>query len=50
MLEDSSEPVLLVFFDPNNLTEVRHAIRSVTQFLLFSQELCEFAEGLNQLC
>jgi len=48
MLEGSSEPALLVFFDPKNPTEVRNAIRSVTRFLLFNQELFELAEELTQ--
>jgi hypothetical protein len=48
MLEGSSEPALQVFFDPTNAEDVRRARRSVSRFVLFSQELFEFTEELVQ--
>jgi hypothetical protein len=47
MLEGSSEPTLLVRFDPRDPTEVGECLRAVARFVLFNQELFELVEELN---
>ena len=46
MLEGSSEPTLGVVFSPRNVNEVRKAIRTVTRFIAFNQEVFQLAEDL----
>lgn len=44
MLEGSSEPTLGVVFSPQKPKEVRKAIRTVTRFIAFNQEVFQLAE------
>jgi hypothetical protein len=46
MLEGSSEPTLGVVFCPRKVNEVRKAIRTVTRFIAFNQEVFQLAEDL----
>jgi hypothetical protein len=48
MLEGSAEPVLGVFFSPQDPEEVRTAIRMVRRFIAFNVELFEMAEELAE--
>lgn len=48
MLEGSSEPALGVTFSPQKADEVRHAMRVVSRFLAFNQELFELIEELQE--
>lgn len=46
MLEGTSEPALGVVFSPRKASEVRKAIRTVTRFVAFNQEVFQLAEAL----
>lgn len=46
MLEGTSEPALGVVFSPRKAHEVRRAIRAVTRFIAFNQEVFQLAEDL----
>lgn len=48
MLEGTSEPALGVPFDPQNLEEVRQAIRTVERFVMFNHELFQLVEELME--
>lgn len=46
MLEGSSEPALGAVFSPRKVNEIRKAIRTVTRFIAFNQEVFQLAEDL----
>ena len=50
MMEGSCEPALGVVFSPSRPAEVQEAIRAVSRFIIFNQELFELIEELQELC